>query len=71
MNTTNKINAVDMLTRIGSLTDNQVLAAFGYPPFEGGNIRKQSLNYINRDIADQYQLQSAISKGKGGNSEQS
>ncbi len=32
MNTTNKINAVDMLTRIGSLTDNQVLAAFGYPP---------------------------------------
>lgn len=71
MNTTNKINAVDMLTRIGSLTDNQVLAAFGYPPFEGGNIRKQSLNYINRDIADQYQLQSAISKGKGGNGEQS
>lgn len=71
MNTTNKINAVDMLTRIGSLTDNQVLAAFGYPPFEGGNIRKQSLNYINRDIADQYQLQSAISKGKGDNGEQS
>lgn len=69
MNTTNKINAVDMLTRIGSLTDNQVLAAFGYPPFEGGNIRKQSLNYINRDIADQYQLQSAISKGKGDNGE--
>ena len=71
MNTTNKINAVDMLTRIGSLTDNQVLAAFGYPPFDGGNIRKQSLNYINRDIADQYQLQSAISKGKGDNGEQS
>lgn len=71
MNTTNKINAVDILTRIGTLTENQVLAAFGYPPFEGGNVRKQSLNYINRDIADQYQLQSSVTKGKGENSEQS
>lgn len=71
MNTTNKINAVDILTRIGTLTDNQVLNAFGYPPFEGGNIRKQSLNYINRDIADQYQLQKSITKGKGDNGEQS
>ncbi|MBH1941642.1 phage portal protein [Mobilitalea sibirica] len=61
MNTTNKINAADILTRLGTLTDNQVLAIFGYPPFEGGNVRKQSLNYINRDIADQYQL----SKNKG------
>lgn len=71
MNTTNKINAVDILTRIGTLTDNQVLNAFGYPPFEGGNVRKQSLNYINRDIADQYQLQKSVVKGKGDNGEQS
>lgn len=61
MNTTNKINAADILTRLGTLTDNQVLAIFGYPPFPGGDVRKQSLNYINRDIADQYQL----SKTKG------
>ncbi len=61
MNTTNKINAADILTRLGTLTDNQVLAIFGYPPFEGGDVRKQSLNYINRDIADQYQL----SKNRG------
>jgi len=69
MNTTNKINAVDILTRIGTLTDNQVLSIFGYPPFEGGDVRKQSLNYINRDIADQYQLMSSVKKGKEENSE--
>lgn len=56
MNTANKINAATILTNLGTLTDNQVLAIFGYPPFDGGNIRKQSLNYINRDIADQYQI---------------
>jgi Phage portal protein. len=60
-NMANKIKSVDMLTKIGVLTDNQVLGIFGYPPFEGGDIRHMSLNYINRDIADQYQL----SKGKG------
>lgn len=56
MNTANKIAAVDILSRIGTLTDNQILAIFGYPPFEGGDVRNKSLNYINRDIADQYQL---------------
>lgn len=71
MNTTNKINAVDILTRIGTLTDNQVLSIFGYPPFEGGDIRKQSLNYINREIADQYQLMSSVKKGKEESNEQS
>ncbi len=68
MNTTNKINAVDILTRIGTLTDNEVLGAFGYPPFEGGNVRRMSLNYINRDIADQYQLQKSV-KGRGDENE--
>ena len=60
-NMTNKIKAVDILTRIGVLQDNQVLNIFGYPPFEGGDVRHISLNYINREIADQYQL----SKGRG------
>ena len=70
MNTANKINAVDILTRLGTITDNEVLAVFGYPPFEGGDIRHMSLNYINRDIADQYQLAGATKKAKeGDNSE--
>ncbi|NLK94724.1 MAG: phage portal protein [Clostridiales bacterium] len=65
MNTANKINAVDILTRLGTITDNEVLAAFGYPPFEGGDVRHMSLNYINRDIADQYQLANSTKKAKG------
>lgn len=64
MNTSNKIAAVDILSRVGTLTDNQILAVFGYPPFEGGNIRNKSLNYINRDIADTYQL-SKTKPGRG------
>lgn len=55
-NMANKIKSVDILSRVGVLTDNQILGIFGYPPFEGGDIRHQSLNYINRAIADQYQL---------------
>jgi HK97 family phage portal protein len=64
MNTTNKINATTIMSNLGTLTDNQILAIFGYPPFEGGNVRKQSLNYINRDIADQYQLTKTMGKEK-------
>lgn len=55
-NMANKIAAVDVLSSRGTLTDNQILAIFGYPPFDGGNIRHISLNYINREIADQYQM---------------
>lgn len=69
MNTKNKIAAVDILSRVGTLTDNEILAVFGYPPFEGGNIRNKSLNYINRDIADTYQL-SKTNPRKGDVSEQ-
>ncbi len=53
---TNKIKFADIVSRFGGLTDNQLLAVFGYPPFEGGDIRHQSLNYVNREIADKYQL---------------
>lgn len=58
----NKIQAVDILSSRGTMTDNQILAVFGYPPFEGGNIRKQSLNYINRELADAYQMKSSTGK---------
>lgn len=40
----------------GALTDNTILELYGLPPYEGGNVRKQSLNYINASIADAYQL---------------
>lgn len=63
-NTKNKIAVADILASRGALTDNQLLELFGYPPFEGGDIRHMSLNFINRDIADQYQLNN-FKKDKG------
>lgn len=63
-NTKNKIAVADILGNRGALTDNQLLELFGYPPFEGGDTRHMSLNYINRDIADQYQM-NKFDKSKG------
>jgi len=39
---------------------NQIGAMFGIEPFEGGNRRLQSLNYVNLEDVDSYQ------KGKAG-----
>lgn len=63
----NKIAIGDILGNRGALTDNQLLSLFGYPPYEGGNARKQSLNFISVDIANQYQL---IRAGKGAKSDE-
>ena len=65
-NTKNKIAVADILGNRGALTDNQLLASFGYPPFEGGDIRHMSLNFINRDIADSYQMQKKGVEEKNG-----
>lgn len=61
-NTKNRIAVADILGNRGALTDNQLLDLFGYPPFEGGDVRHMSLNFINRDIADNYQMQSVKAK---------
>lgn len=63
-NTQNKIAVADILGNRGALTDNQLLELFGYPPFPGGDVRHKSLNFIDRDIANQYQL-NQFQKGKG------
>ena len=55
-NMKNRIAAVDILSSRGTLTDNEILAIFGYPPFPGGDVRHMSLNYIDREIANQYQM---------------
>lgn len=63
-NTKNKIQAITILSNLGTLTKNQALGIFGFPPFKGGDVRVQSLNYANVDIIDKYQMHRA-SKGKG------
>ena len=40
-------------------TDNQILGIFGLEPYEGGNVRRMSLNYVDVDIANTYQLNNA------------
>lgn len=56
LSTNGKIELAKIAHDTGVLTLNQVGAMFGMPPFEGGDRRLQSLNYVNMDKADEYQL---------------
>lgn len=51
----------------GLLTDNQKLALLGYPPLRDGDKRTMSLNYIDVDLANDYQM---IKAKKGGSNNQ-
>jgi hypothetical protein len=62
-NVKNKIAVADILGNRGALKNNQLLALFGYPPYEGGDVRNMSLNYIDVSLANQYQLKRAGMKG--------
>ena len=67
MTTKEKLELVRLLGDSGSLTENQKLKIFGLPPYPGGNVRKQSLNYVDTNIANKYQLNNAGAE-EGGNS---
>jgi HK97 family phage portal protein len=56
MDVKNKLAIVDGLGNRGALTNNQLLALFGLEPYEGGDVRMASLNYINAALMDLYQL---------------
>lgn len=57
-----KTNIIKELTPLGLFTINQALEILNMPPVEGGDKRLQTLNVVNADKADQYQL-------KGGDNE--
>lgn len=57
-----KLEQATFLRDMGAITINQALELFGYPPIEGGDQRVQSLNFVNTQIADKYQLTNAGSK---------
>lgn len=65
-NTKNKIAVADILGNRGALTNNELLNLFGYPPYEGGEVRNMSLNYIDVNLANEYQLERAKTKKNGG-----
>ncbi len=60
MATKDKLELSNLAKETGIMTLNQINEMFGVPPFENGNRRIQSLNYMNIDEIDQYQ------KGKAG-----
>lgn len=50
------------LRDMGAITINQALENFGYPPIPNGDRRVMSLNYVDVNIANQYQLNNAGAK---------
>lgn len=74
MSVASKKNVADILGSRGAVTDNFLLQLFGLEPYEGGNVRKMSLNYIDSQYATDYQLARAGIDAKtpnqnGGNSD--
>ena len=55
---TDRLAAVKFLAEIGGLTLDQALTTIGYPPIGGeeGRRRVQTLNVVNAEKADEYQL---------------
>lgn len=47
----------NILLPVGGVTPNTVLSWIGEPPYEGGDDRYISLNWVRKDIADEYQLE--------------
>lgn len=60
MTPADKMKLADLAKETGIMNLNQINAMFGIEPFEGGERRLQSLNYMNIDAIDEYQ------KGKAG-----
>lgn len=66
LNTKSKLSLIKTAGEQGLLTDNQKLQILGYGPIEDGERRTQSLNYISREIIDEYQMKHGPTKvGKG------
>lgn len=66
LSTNAKLNLLKTAGEQGLLTDNQKLAILGYPPIEGGDKRTISLNFIDVNLAANYQLKQAGTKGTEG-----
>lgn len=58
-----KMELATIATNTGMLSLNQINDMFGISPFDGGDVRLRSLNYVDSNIANQYQL-GGIKNGK-------
>ena len=59
-----KVQAIEKLMGLGILSLNESRALLGFEPIEGGSRRLQSLNYVDADKANEYQLDKFIKKPK-------
>ncbi|PEU67480.1 phage portal protein [Bacillus cereus] len=59
-----KTNIIKELMPLGLFTINQALEILNLPPVEDGDKRIQTLNVVNADKADQYQLNESAKKGE-------
>ena len=59
-----KVQAIEKLMGLGILSLNESRALLGFEPIEGGSRRLQSLNYVDADKANEYQLDKFFKKPK-------
>lgn len=57
MNLSTQIQFSNLLLPVGGITANEIREFGGLPPIEGGDVPQKSLNWVNADIADDYQLE--------------
>ncbi len=62
MGTAEKMNLANIAKETGILTLNGINEMFGIEPFDGGNRRLQSLNYVSVNLIDDYQLNKSSTK---------
>ena len=65
LSTKNKLALIKTAGEQGLLSDNQKLQILGYGPIEGGERITQSLNFISKEIIDEYQLKHGVKKNRG------
>jgi len=71
LSTANKIELATLATNTGLMTLNEINDIFGFEPFDEGDRRLQSLNFVSTAIIDNYQVNNAgaIKPIEGGNNE--
>jgi len=65
MATEDKMNLANLAKETGIMTLNEINEMYGIEPWEGGNRRIQSLNYVSTELIDKYQLgKSGVKEGE-------
>lgn len=66
LSTKSKLELLKIAGEQGLLKDNQKLAILGYPPIDGGERTTQSLNYMDKNMITEYQMNKSMVKETGG-----